>query len=92
MAGRPRLYPNAAEKTRAYRERQQQQRVNIHRADFEQIEAHLGRLMNAVDAAKRSGNVVASSLKTVSRLDLLSDLAAYFEECSLQQKPQKRVK
>jgi hypothetical protein len=90
MAGRPRLYANAAEKTRAYRQRQAQRSVSMDRVTLEQIEAALERLMTAVLAAQQSGDPLAGSLSTVSRLDLLAELAAYFETHGSQNRPESR--
>jgi len=79
MAGRPRLYASAAERTRAYRQREEQRTVKMDRVTLAQIEEHLARLMEAVHQAQEAADPLACSLNTVSRLDLLSDLAVYFE-------------
>lgn len=83
MAGRPRLYADAAEKNRAYRARQEKQNVKIHREDLEVLQEHLARLRTAVYAAQDAGDGLANSLKTVTHLDLLETLAAHFEQCAV---------
>ncbi len=83
MAGRPRLYADAAEKNRAYRARQEKQNVKIRRDDLEVLQAHLVRLRTAVYAAQDAGDVLANSLNTVTHLDLLETLAAHFESCAV---------
>lgn len=87
MAGRPRLYQNAAEKTRAYRERQAQRTVKMDRITLEQIETHLKRLREAVYAAQERGDPLALSLRTVMQTDMLADLALYFETGVVTQRP-----
>jgi hypothetical protein len=87
MAGRPRLYQNAAEKTRAYRERQAQRTVQMDRITLEQLEAHLQRLREAVYVAQEKGDPLALSLRTVMITDLLEDLAHHFEAESSRQDP-----
>jgi hypothetical protein len=83
MAGRPRLYKNAAEKARAYRERQQEKWAPIQRDDFERLQEHLKRLRLAVYAAEEVGDALASSLKTVTYEDLLAGLAKHFEDLAV---------
>ena len=80
MAGRPRLYANAAEKTAAYRQRESKRTVKMDRLTLEEIEALLGRLMTAVQEAQTAGDALACSLNTRSRPELLADLAIYFEQ------------
>lgn len=97
MAGRPRLYQNAAEKTRAYREREAQRTVKMDRVTLERIEADLDRLRKAVYAAQERGDPLALSLRTTMETDLLEDLALYFETGAITSKParsraQKQVK
>ena len=87
MAGRPRLYQNAAEKTRAYRERQAQRTVHMDRVTLEQIEAYLKRLREAVYAAQQRGDPLALSLHTTMELDILADLAHYFESGIIAPRP-----
>jgi hypothetical protein len=79
MAGRPRLYANAAEKTRAYREREAQRTVKMDRLTLEQIEEELDRLRKAVYVAQERGDPLALSLRTALETDMLADLARYFE-------------
>lgn len=79
MAGRPRLYQNAAEKTRAYRERDAQRNVKMDRATLERLEEDLDRLRQAVYAAQHRGDALAQSLRTAMITNLLTDLALYFE-------------
>jgi len=79
MAGRPRLYANAAEKTRAYREREAKRTVKMDRLTLEQIETDLDRLRNAVYLAQERSDPLALSLRTGMWFDMLEDLAAYFE-------------
>jgi hypothetical protein len=83
MAGRPRMYADTAEKNRAYRARQEQQKVKIRREDLLVMEEHLDRLRKAVYGASDAGDVLACSLHTVTYLDLLATLAAHFERCAV---------
>jgi hypothetical protein len=97
MAGRPRLYQNAAEKTRAYRERDAQNNVKMDRITLARFEEDLDRLRNAVYTAQRRGDPLAQSLRTAMMTDLLVDLAAYFETGQLksntsEKKGDKKVK
>ncbi|GAC1659920.1 MAG: hypothetical protein NVS9B15_23560 [Acidobacteriaceae bacterium] len=87
MSGRPRLYVNAAEKTRAYREREEQRTVKIDRITLEQIEEHLERLRQAVNAAQDRGDPLAQSLRTMMITDILADLASYFESGTMLVRP-----
>ena len=89
MAGRPRIYANAAEKTRAYREREAHRYTKTDRITHEQFEADLRRLREAVHAAQDRGDPLARSLRTVMMMDMLSDLAAYFETGELNQQTPK---
>lgn len=77
MAGRPRIYANAAEKTRAYRERKRQ-----HTSEFdewaEQATNDMLQLRWAVIIAQDRGDVLALSMRTEKLTDLMHDLAAYF--------------
>jgi len=77
MAGRPRLYANAAEKTRAYRER-----LRRHTSEFEewaeQAAEDMMRLRRCVIVAQHRGDVLALSLRTENITDLMQDLASYF--------------
>jgi len=82
MAGRPRLYGDAAEKNRAYRARVQKQSVKVHRDDLLVMEEHLDRLRKSVYAAADAGDIVARSVDTITYLDLLATLAAHFEGCA----------
>lgn len=77
MAGRPRLYANAAEKTRAYRERQRQ---HISELDewAEQAVNDMTSLRRSVIVAQGRGDVLALSLRTENLTDLMHDLARYF--------------
>ena len=79
MAGRPRLYENAAEKTRAYREREAQRYVMMDRLSLEEIQRDLLRLRLAVFAAQKRDDPLVQSLRTVMMTDLMEDLAIYFE-------------
>jgi hypothetical protein len=82
MAGRPRLYANAAEKTAAYRRREASRLVSVHRISQEELESELKRLQLAVMSARTAGDALAQQLDPITKLDLLSDLADYFEERS----------
>jgi hypothetical protein len=82
MAGRPRLYANAAEKTAAYRARQEKRFVVRDRVTQEYLEADVRRLLTAVNAAAAAGDGLARSLNRVSWIDLLDSLSAHFEERS----------
>jgi hypothetical protein len=92
MAGRPRLYANAAEKTRAYRERIKEQdrgTMKVNSQWFEQNQADARRLIIAVWAAQRRKDPLALSLRTKKTADLMADLARFFEtgEITLAQAP-----
>jgi hypothetical protein len=78
MAGRPKLYNNAAEKTRAYREREAQRTVKMDRVTLDQLEEHLDELRLCVNQAAQRGDPLAQSLRTTMMTDLLADLALYF--------------
>ena len=77
MAGRPRLYANAAEKTRAYRERQQQHISELDKW-AEQAVNDMTRLRRSVIVAQGRGDTIALSLRTNNLTDLMEDLASYF--------------
>jgi hypothetical protein len=77
MAGRPRLYANAAEKTRAYRERQRRYTSELDEW-AEQTAEDMGRLRRSVIVAQYRGDVLALSLRTENLTDLMQDLARYF--------------
>ena len=79
MAGRPRLYANAAEKTRAYRQREEQRTVKMDRITLERFEEDLERLRKAVYLAQERGDPLAQSLRAAMITDMLEDLAHYFE-------------
>jgi hypothetical protein len=79
MAGRPRLYANAAEKTRAYRERQELTRTVVDRQWAEQSLKDMRRLSRAVHEAQKRGNELALSLTSVTIVEMMADLALYFE-------------
>jgi|HubBroStandDraft_4_1064222.scaffolds.fasta_scaffold1524975_1 uncharacterized protein Yka (UPF0111/DUF47 family) len=78
MAGRPRIYANAAEKTRAYRER-----LRKHTSEFEewaeQATDAMRYLRRSVIIAQRRGDVLALSLRTEDPIDLMKDLTSYFD-------------
>lgn len=59
MAGRPRLYANAAEKNRAYRERQELSRMVVDRQWAEQSRKDMRRLTCAVMDAQKRGDELA---------------------------------
>lgn len=79
MAGRPRLYADAAEKTRAYRERLEQRIVKKDRVTLENLEEDLERLRQAVYGAQERNDPLALSLHTITWSDLVQTLALYFE-------------
>ena len=83
MAGRPRLYASGAERMRAYRCREAQSKVTMDRNTLVQLEAHLERLLQAVWLAQARGDALAKSLLTVTRTDMLADLASFFETGAL---------
>jgi hypothetical protein len=87
MAGRPRLYASAAEKTRAYRERQRQ---HISELDgwAEQSVDEMARLRRSVIIAQGRGDALALSLRTENLTDLMEDLALHFSSVTVApQKP-----
>ena len=79
MAGRPRLYASAAEKTRAYRQRLEQQTIIVDRQWFEQTQKDIERLRKAVYAAQDRGDPLALSLRTVTTTEMMAHLSLYFE-------------
>jgi len=79
VAGRPRMYANAAEKMRAYREKEETRIVLVDRIWFEQTQQDLNRLWHAVHDAQKSGHEIALSLDLRSKTDVLQGLAVYFE-------------
>ena len=87
MAGRPRLYADAAAKARAYREREEQRSVKWDRVTAEALESHLKRLRLAVVDAQRAGDALACTLDTITVIDLLSGLTAHFEARGAPQVP-----
>ena len=88
MAGRPRLYASAAEKTRAYREREAERTVKMDRITLERFEEDLERLRKTVYLAQDRGDPLAKSLRTVMITDMLADLATYFETGVFRPQPQ----
>jgi len=80
MAGRPRLYNSKAEKMQAYRSRFDNARLVVDRTAYEQIQAQIQLLMNAVDEAKKRRDPLALSLDTISHFDLLQSLTQHFED------------
>lgn len=80
MAGRPRLYENAAEKNRAYRARQAERLVLADRLTFEEAHADLRALTEAVREASQAGDPLARALSTITRHDLLHSLAEHFRQ------------
>ena len=80
MAGRPRLYADAAQKARAYRKREDERYMKRDRITTEQLDLDLRRLRIAVSDAWRVNDPLAVSLKTTTVFDLLESLAAHFEE------------
>jgi hypothetical protein len=80
LAGRPRLYATNAGKTRAYRDRLSAALVPVDRGYFEQTQADLRRLAEAVIDATRVGDPLASALDTITKHDLLESLAQHFEK------------
>jgi hypothetical protein len=87
MAGRPRLYANAAEKTRAYRQREEQRTVKMDRITLERFEEDLERLRKAVYLAQERADPLARSLRTAMITDMLEDLALYFESGNFPVRP-----
>lgn len=82
MAGRPRIYANAAEKTHAYRERIEKENggtTKVYTHLFEQSQSDMRRLIGAVLKAQRRGDPLALSLETKRATDLVLDLSQYFE-------------
>jgi hypothetical protein len=80
MAGRPRLYADAAAKARAYRQREEERTVKWDRLTAEDLQAHLKRLHLAVLDAQAAGDALARSLDTITLFDLLAGLTAHFEQ------------
>jgi hypothetical protein len=81
------LYANAAEKTRAYRERQEKRFMTVDRQWFEQSRKDMRRLTCAVMDAQKRGDELALSLKVVMTTDMLADLALYFESGVITPRP-----
>jgi hypothetical protein len=83
MAGRPRLYASAADKTRAYGERQRQ---HISELDSwaEQAANDMALLRRSVIIAQYRGDALALSLRTEKLPELLEDLALYFSSVTVE--------
>jgi cytidylate kinase len=82
MAGRPRVYANAAEKTRAYRERIAEQNKGMTRVYtewYERTQTDKRRLISAVSVAQRRKDPLALSLRTRTIEVLVEDLVQYFQ-------------
>ncbi len=78
MAGRPRLYANAADKTRAYRDRQRQY-VSELDGWAEKAADEMRRLNRAVRIAQGRGDALALSIRSEGLSEMMEDLALYFE-------------
>jgi hypothetical protein len=87
VAGRPRLYANAAEKTRAYRERQEKRMMAVDRQWAEQSMKDMRRLTCAVMDAQKRGDELALSLRAVTTTTMMADLALYFETGAITPRP-----
>jgi hypothetical protein len=77
VPGRPRLYDNAAEKNRAYRDRHQQYLSEMD-GWAEQATDDMTSLRRAVTIAQGRGDDLALSLRTAQLTDMMEDLAIYF--------------
>ena len=82
MAGRPRIHADAAERTRAYRKRIEEQdrgTIKVYEEWYEHNQADIRRLKAAVWAAQHRKDPLALSLRTQATEDLMADLTSYFE-------------
>jgi hypothetical protein len=82
MAGRPRIHADAAERTRAYRKRIEEQdrgTTKVYSEWYERTQADIRRLKAAVWAAQRRKDPLALSLRPQDTQDLMADLTRYFE-------------
>jgi hypothetical protein len=82
MAGRPRIHADAAERTRAYRKRIEEQdrgMIKVYSEWYEQNQTDARRLIIAVWAAQRRKDPLALSLRTKKTVDLMADLTRFFE-------------
>ena len=82
MPGRQRIHADAAERTRAYRKRIEEQNRGTMRVSsewYEQNRADARRLIIAVWAAQRRKDPLALSLRTKKIADLMADLTRFFE-------------
>jgi putative IMPACT (imprinted ancient) family translation regulator len=77
--GRPKLYADAAEKSRAYRARRAAEMVSVNRESLALWEARVERLAAAVRSAHSAGCPVASKIRGTSTQAVLDELTAWFE-------------
>jgi len=77
--GRPRLYRSSAERQRAFRQRLEVETVRVDRAASDLLHARLDRLQEALRAAARAGDAVASACSAASVDTMLDKLTRYFE-------------
>ena len=78
--GRPKLYATRAEQQAAYRQRLEAEMVHVRRRAYDQLQAKLEHLHDAIYHAARAGNPAAQQV-SAARLDTTLDkLAAWFNQ------------
>jgi len=76
---RPKLYPDAASKQRAYRVRLAEETMLVNRRRWAELEGRTDRLAEAVAAARKAGCPIAKQIRGSMRETVLDELAAWFE-------------
>jgi hypothetical protein len=77
--GRPRLYASGAERQRAFRQRLEAETARVDRGALDRLHARLNRLQEAVRAAAKAGDEVASACEAAGVDTMLERLTHYFE-------------
>ncbi len=77
--GRPKLYANAAEKSRAYRSRRAAEMILVERVALTALETQVDGLAAAVHSAQRAGCPIAQQIVGVSTGTVIDELTAWFK-------------
>ncbi|HOQ28571.1 MAG TPA: hypothetical protein PLU39_16925 [Armatimonadota bacterium] len=76
--GRPKLYPDAAAKHRAYRKRLATETMRVDRRRWAALEAQVERLGDAVEQARRAGCPVAKQIRGACSTTTMDFLTEWF--------------
>jgi hypothetical protein len=76
----PRLYPSAAHRQAAYRQRQRERTVALQRDTWEALTQRLGALEMAIWAAAARGEPIALHCRSASQQDMLDRLIGHFQQ------------